>query len=342
MKESEALSILSKKYDWIINNITVLKSGLINQTIKVETKDYSYIVQQINTNVFNNPHAIDENIKQIGAYLKVNFPSYTFVNLVPCKQGNTLHVIDEKYFRVFEIVNDSKTIEVVETEHQAFEAAKQFGKFTSLLHNFPLNTLQTTLPNFHNLSLRYNQFLNALKIGNKDRIMKCKSLIQSVENNVNICKKFNHFVSNKNALQRVTHHDTKISNVLFNSDDNAICVIDLDTVMPGYFLSDVGDMIRTYVSPTTEEESNFDKIFIRKEFLQAIKEGYLQEMQFVLTPFEIEHFFFGGETLIFMQALRFLTDYLNNDIYYFTTYKEQNFVRATNQIKLLHELQLSI
>ncbi|MFY8127621.1 MAG: phosphotransferase enzyme family protein [Chitinophagaceae bacterium] len=341
MKETDTLKILSEKYDWSIYNTTVLKSGLINQTIKVETKHNSYIVQQINKHVFKNPQAIDNNITHIGAFLNTNFPNYSFIKLVPCKHGNTLHLIENNYFRVFELVKNSKTIEAVENEHQAFEAANKFGEFTALLKHFPTKQLQTTLPNFHNLSLRYNQFLSALKNGNKSRIVQCNDLIKTIENNTIICKKFEHFISNKNALQRVTHHDTKISNVLFNEDNHAICVIDLDTVMPGYFLSDVGDMIRTYVSPTTEEDDNFDKIFVRKEFLQAIKEGYLQHMKVALTPFEMEHFFFSGEALIYMQALRFLTDYFNNDVYYTTTYKEQNFIRATNQLTLLKQLQIN-
>jgi Ser/Thr protein kinase RdoA (MazF antagonist) len=342
MKETELFDELCKQFNWRINNTTVLKSGLINLTIKVDTNCGNFIVQQINDEVFKHPQTIDNNIKQIETYLQSNFPNYLFPKLVPCSKGNTLHIVNQKYFRVFEFVTNSKTIDVVENEHQAFEAANKFGEFTALLQHFPTNQLQTTLPNFHNLSLRYNQFLSALKNGNKSRIAQCNDLIKTVENNTIICKKFEHFISNKNSWQRVTHHDTKISNVLFNKAYQAICIIDLDTVMPGYFISDVGDMIRTYVSPTTEEDDNFDKIIVRKEFLQAIKVGYLQHMQSVLTPFEKENFFFSGEVMIYMQSLRFLTDYFNNDVYYNTSYNEQNFVRAKNQLKLLEQLQFNI
>lgn len=134
---------------------------------------------------------------------------------------------------------------------------------------------------------------------------------------------------------RVTHHDTKISNVLFNDAGKGICVIDLDTVMPGYFISDVGDMMRTYLSPANEEEKDFAQVEVRPEFYRAIREGYLEEMGSHLTTGEKDHFFYAGEFLIYMQALRFLTDYLNDDKYYGRLYEDHNFVRAGNQVALL-------
>ncbi|HLI92543.1 MAG TPA: phosphotransferase, partial [Puia sp.] len=137
---------------------------------------------------------------------------------------------------------------------------------------------------------------------------------------------------------RVTHHDTKISNVLFDSSDRGLCVIDLDTVMPGYFISDVGDMIRTYVSPASEEEADFDKVLVRGEIYQAIEAGYMEEMGDVLTARERGHFLYGGLYMVYMQALRFLADHLNRDVYYGAKYQGQNFVRAGNQVSLLRKL----
>src|SRR5206468_9716554 len=127
--------------------------------------------------------------------------------------------------------------------------------------------------------------------------------------------------------QRVTHHDTKISNVLFNEQDKAVCVIDLDTVMPGYFISDVGDMMRTYLSPTSEEEKDFAKINVREEFFEAIVTAYLSEMKGQLTEIEKSHFIYAGKFMIYMQAIRFLTDHLNNDLYYGARYEGHNLIR---------------
>jgi hypothetical protein len=125
---------------------------------------------------------------------------------------------------------------------------------------------------------------------------------------------------------------------LFDDDDKGICVIDLDTVMAGYFISDVGDMMRTYLSPANEEEKDFSKVQVREEYFQSIWDGYTKEMKDELNKEEKEHFIYAGKFMIYMQALRFLTDYLNNDVYYGTKYEGQNFVRAGNQVVLLQRL----
>jgi thiamine kinase-like enzyme len=137
---------------------------------------------------------------------------------------------------------------------------------------------------------------------------------------------------------RVTHHDTKISNVLFDDRDRGLCVIDLDTVMPGYFISDVGDMIRTYVSPASEEEVDLSAVVVRREFYQAIYDGYMGEMEDVLSGVERGQFGYSGLFLVYMQALRFLTDHLNGDVYYGARYRGHNLNRAANQAALLRRL----
>jgi Ser/Thr protein kinase RdoA (MazF antagonist) len=137
---------------------------------------------------------------------------------------------------------------------------------------------------------------------------------------------------------RVTHHDTKISNVLFDASGKGICVIDLDTLMPGYFISDLGDMMRTYLSPVSEEEKDTAHIFIRDDFYQAILEGYMDEMKDELTDKEKDHSFYSALFMTYMQALRFLTDYLKMDQYYHPSYPEHNLVRAGNQSILLQRM----
>src|SRR4030095_16644665 len=141
-------------------------------------------------------------------------------------------------------------------------------------------------------------------------------LIAEIKKHTHILAAFEKIQKNNSVRQRVIHHDTKISNVLFDAQGKGICVIDLDTVMPGYFISDVGDMMRTYLSPVSEEEKDFSKIRIREDFYKAIVNGYYKEMKDSLTEIEKQHFFYSGCFMIYMQALRFLTDFLNNDIYY--------------------------
>ncbi len=198
--------------------------------------------------------------------------------------------------------------------------------------------MKTTLPQFHDLSLRYEQFLEALTHGNKERIIESDELIKILIENAHIAKEYENIKINPEFKFRVTHHDTKISNVLFDGDDKGLCVIDLDTIMSGYFINDVGDMMRTYLSPVSEEETDFSKIEVRDAFYKAIVKGYFDEMKDELTDTEKQYFFYAGQFMIYMQALRFLTDYLNNDVYYGAKYPKHNFNRAKNQIVLLQKL----
>ena len=135
------------------------------------------------------------------------------------------------------------------------------------------------------------------------------------------------------------HHDTKISNVLFDDCGKGIAIIDLDTVMPGYFISDVGDMMRTYLSPANEEEKDFSKIEIRDDFFRGIVNGYVSSMGDELTESEHDLILYSGQFIIYMQAIRFLADYCNNDSYYEVQYEDNNLVRAENQICLLKQLE---
>jgi Ser/Thr protein kinase RdoA (MazF antagonist) len=315
-------------------------SGLINRTWKVNTLQGNFILQKINEKVFKHPEDIAYNIRKIAAYLQTTHPDYLFVRPVVAQNGEDI-VFDKKYgsFRLMPFVENSYTYNVVETPQQAYEAAKQFGRFTKMLAHFPVEELKITIPDFHNLSLRYQQFLQAVSGGNEKRKEEAKNLIQQLLNYHNIVQQYEQIIHHSHFKLRVTHHDTKISNVLFDKDNNGICVIDLDTVMPGYFISDVGDMMRTYLSPVSEEEQEFEKIMVRKNIYHAIIEGYSSEMKNELTGTEKQYFLFAGKFMIYMQALRFLTDYLNNDVYYGAKYEKHNFIRATNQTILLQCLQ---
>jgi thiamine kinase-like enzyme len=314
-------------------------SGLINHTWKINNGSSNYILQRINHQVFKKPEAIAHNISVTGDYLSSHYPDYLFV--LPVKSVyNSEYFFDEEngYFRLMPFVNNSHTIDVVQESSLAFEAAKQFGKFTRLLAGFDANQLQITLPDFHNLSLRYQQFEAALSTGNAERIKLSENLIATIIYNKTIVDVFEDIKLNPNFKIRVTHHDTKISNVLFDENNKGLCVIDLDTLMPGYFISDVGDMIRTYLSPVSEEEQDLSKIQIRDEYFSAIVEGYMGELKDELTSNEKSHFIYAGKFMIYMQAIRFLTDYFNNDIYYGSKYEGHNFVRADNQLTLLQKL----
>jgi len=321
-------------------SVTPHGTGLINRTWLVRSDKGTYILQQLNRQVFTRPQLIADNIEMVGRYLADHYPTTIFPRPVQSLTGQTLvDAGDNSHYRLFPFIENSVSIDLADTPQQAFEAARQFGGFTRMLADFPPDRLHETLPDFHDLSLRYRSFKEALQNGSPQRLNKATAIIEYLQSQNRIVTQYESILGNPGFKRRVTHHDTKISNVLFDKQGNGICVIDLDTVMPGYFISDVGDMFRTYLSPVTEEEKDIDKIQIRQEYFEAIVKGYLQEMHDVLTTEERQAFVYAGEFMLYMQALRFLTDYLNNDVYYGRRYEDHNFVRALNQMTLLQRFQ---
>lgn len=314
-------------------------NGLINNTWLISYREQHFILQRINTHVFTKPQQIADNIARIGSYLATTVPDYYFIHPLKTNQGQTmLHHPTEGYFRLVPFVENSHTVDVVNNVAQAYEAAKQFGKFTRMLRGFDAGSLQITLPQFHDLELRFVQFRQSQHTASPERTKAAGDLIDFLKSKESIVAEYRSITGNAAFKIRVTHHDTKISNVLFDETGRGICVIDLDTVMPGYFISDVGDMMRTYLSPVSEEEKDTAKIEVRDDYFAAIVKGYLSEMQAELSETEKRHFVYAGKFMIYMQALRFVADYLNNDRYYGQKYEGQNLVRATNQVVLLQKL----
>ncbi len=315
-------------------------SGLIHRTWKVEVPGgKAYILQEVNTAVFSNPDAIADNLDKIGRWLAEHEPEYRFTAPLRTADGSVFYRdAAGGYLRMFPYVDGSKTYDVVVNPGQAFEASRQFGLFTRALRNFDVRVLQETLPHFHDLELRYEQFDRAVFSGDDLRVRDSAKLIAFLRGQRVLVDEYVALRRDPGFLLRVTHHDSKISNVLFDDRDKGLCVIDLDTVMPGYFISDVGDMIRTYVSPASEEEVDLNKVMVRQEFYQAIRDGYLGVMGEVLSAAEQGRFYYAGLFMVYMQALRFLADHLNGDLYYGARYAGHNYNRAANQVALLQKL----
>lgn len=311
-------------------------SGLINHTWKVYQEKQAYILQAVNTTVFRQPQYIAQNIRSIKEYLDQTAPKYLFVTPIKASNGDDFVIINDHFYRIFPFIENSRAIDFVQQPEQAYQAAKQFGQFTRMLCAFDVNKLKPTIEDFHNLPLRIAQFKKALAQAGHDKISEAKFAIAEITRHYNIEGQYAHLVDSGALHLRVVHHDTKISNVLLQAETGVgLCVIDLDTVMPGYFISDVGDMMRTYLSKASEEERDFDKIAIRADVFAAIYKGYMEEMDQVLDPVEKQFFIYSGKFMIYMQAVRFITDFLNGDIYYKTDYSGQNLIRGLNQIDLL-------
>ncbi|RZL44068.1 MAG: aminoglycoside phosphotransferase family protein [Pedobacter sp.] len=320
--------------------INQIGSGHINRTYLLsEQNGEKYILQSINTEVFKDPFAIANNINAVADYLGNNYPNYLFPAPKQTLNGDLIYAHGDDYWRLLPFVDHTTAFDTLSNPKQAYEAAKQFGKLSRLLNNFDPKLLKPTIPGFHDLTWRYEQFTFALSKADEQLKANAKHEIETALNHHYILDYYTSFEHSKHFSNRVMHHDTKISNVLLDTASfNGVCVIDLDTLMPGKFISDLGDMMRTYLCAFSENETDLSKINIRLDYFRATIEGYLSEMAAILTETEKELILFSGKYIIYMQALRFLTDYLNGSNYYPISYPEQNLDRTKNQFKLLSEL----
>ncbi len=322
-------------------NIKQIGSGFINRTFLVseQKSERKFILQEINVAVFKEPEIIAHNIQLVSNYLEKNHPDYLFPASLPSIQNKLLTEYEGSYWRLMPYVENTWAHETLSNPDQAYQAAAQFGKLTRLLKDFPIKTLGFPIKDFHNLDLRIQQFKKALANAPLSLKNQAQSAIKDAEYFQYISKYYNSYLKRPDFPDRVIHHDTKISNVLLNRHtDEGVCVIDLDTLMPGKFISDLGDMMRTYLCAFSENEQDLSKINIRLPYFEATVKGYLSEMGPIMTATEKELILFSGKYIIYMQALRFLIDYLNGNIYYRVDYPEQNLSRANNQFALLKDI----
>ena len=312
-----------------------VESGLINSTFVLNSSNNSYILQAINTNIFPNYEKGLENILTVGNWLKrKNYP-YSFP--LPIK-GRYLKVENEVW-RLMPYIKNSISYNRVSSLNQVKSAASCLGEFYHHLSDFDTESLSITLPNFHNGNWIIKKFEEALLNGEKERLLTVKALINEIEKELPILNKWDHVCNS--IPKRVIHYDTKINNFLFDKKtDEVLALIDLDTLMPGCVLSDIGDMIRTYSNPLGEGSKETEKVVCNVEIISTIIQEFTNKA--ALQKEEIENLFFGGMAITFMQCVRFLTDYLDGDSYYKTSYKDQNLVRAKNQWALYKSLRNNV
>lgn len=321
-----------------------LGSGHINDTYLAKTdQQESYVVQKINGTVFKDVPGLVKNKTLVSLYLhkKLSAIPYedrirrvlTFVRTV----DGTYHFNDRNgdFWNVMVYIEDSKTFEIVEQPNIAYEGGKLFGDFLNLTEEFDASELIEVIPEFHDMSFRFLQFNEALSGATPERKEKASSLIERIDGlkeEMHILQK----LKEQGKLRlRVTHNDTKISNALFDEEGKGLCVIDTDTIMPGIIHYDFGDAIRTICNTAAEDEKDLDKVTFNKEFYEAYRRGFLEKIGSAISELEREMLPLGAKTMIFIMALRFLTDYLNGDIYYKIDYPDHNLIRAKNQFKLI-------
>ena len=319
-------------------------NGHINDTYCVESP--RYILQRINTNIFKNPDELMENIENVTAFLGKKItagggdPKRETLTVIKTVDGkNYYRYDDDNVFRMYLFVENTKSIENSKTPEDLYEAGVGFGHFQKMLADYPAGTLHESIKDFHHTPKRVEALREAIRQDRAGRAASVKAEIDfALEQAVWADTVIKGIEAGRIPL-RVTHNDTKINNILFDQENGkAVCVIDLDTVMPGSMLYDFGDALRMGGSTAAEDETDLAKVWFNVTAFEAFAKGYLSEMKDALTKDEIELLPFSVKLLTYECGIRFLTDYLNGDTYFKIHREHHNLDRARNQFKLVADI----
>ena len=335
--------------DGELEKIKVNTQGHINSTfVSTFIKDgvrTKYTHQKINRNVFKNPKEVMENIVAVTKHIEEKVSSFPDkdrrVLKVIFTKDNLPYYIDEdgEYWRTYIFIENVNTYDKIPSVNAAKNLGKGIGNFQRQLSDFDGSRLNITIPHFHDMNLRYRQLDDAVKADVKGRCAQVKAELDFLyANRERGCRIWDDF--EKGILpNRVTHNDTKMNNVLFDPvSDEAVCVIDLDTIMPGTILFDTGDMIRTACNTAEEDEKDLSKVSFYAEMYKSLIGGYMESADSFLTKEEREGIKESGRVITQIMAVRFLTDYIAGDVYYHTAYNDHNLVRCRTQLSLIKSM----
>jgi aminoglycoside phosphotransferase (APT) family kinase protein len=332
--------------DGELSAVAAYGSGHINDTYCAvfhrQGRPMRYILQRINTGIFRNPIALMENIHRVTAHLAAKLAAEPdrdrrVLTLIPARDGHAWYVdAEDSYWRAYRFIESAHTYDAVESAQQAYQAAKAFGHFQKLLVDLPAPPLHSTIPDFHNTPRRFAAFEQALAADAVGRAIRVRAEIDFAFAHQSIAG----VLLDANLPERVTHNDTKFNNVLLDdATGEGICVIDLDTVMPGLSLYDFGDMVRTTTSPTMEDEQDLSKVALQFPMFEALASGYLSSAGSFLTKAEKQHLAVAGKVIAFEQGIRFLADHLAGDTYYKIHRDGHNLDRCRTQFKLVESIE---
>lgn len=327
--------------------------GHINETYAVYMPtengedEFDYILQRVNNNVFKDPAGVMENIFSVTEYLRDVIrkeggnPDRETLSCIKTKKGDTYFEDSEgQPWRSYHYIANSVCYQMVEDPEQFYQSGSSFGHFLKQLGDYPASSLKETIPNFHNTVKRFEAFEFALKRDIKNRAYTCKKEIQFVLDRKDDCSVLVNQQEKGILPLRVTHNDTKLNNILFDADTGkGLCIIDLDTIMPGLAANDFGDSIRFGAATAAEDEKDLDKMHFDIHLYEMYTKGYLEETKDVLTTEEAASLPWGARLMTLECGMRFLTDYLQGDTYFKTNYPEHNLVRARTQFRLVEEME---
>lgn len=300
-----------------------------------------YTVQRINHDVFKDPEGLMENFSRVTEHLRNKLSSKSSprqsLHLVPAIDGRSF-VRDSggNYWRAMNFIDGSESLDVPQNTRQAYEAAKAFGEFQANLSDLPGDPLVETIPDFHNTRKRFEHFCTVVDKDTASRLSRVRDLVEFAMQREDLADAIN----SKDFPIRVVHNDTKLNNVLLDKDSGeSVCVVDLDTVMPGCALHDFGDLVRTAACSAAEDEPAVERIRFLPTTFEAIVEGYLDAVSDFLEPIEVEHLSIAPKVITYELGLRFLADYLEGDIYFKVKHSSHNQERARAQFRLLNSME---
>ena len=336
------------RFDGEIDDITPYGEGHINDTFRVTVKDSStqYILQRLNTKIFTNYRGLMDNIQKVTAVMRDIVKSQggdverECMRLIPTLDGKAYYVDGNDCWRAYLFIKDTLVYQVIDSPAVFENTGEAFGKFIARLDGFDANTLCEVIPNFHNTVDRYNKFLTAIEQNKSGRADKAQKEIDFVKARADKLSAIVDALDSKQIPLRVTHNDTKINNVLIDKESGkAICIIDLDTIMPGSLLYDFGDSIRSGCNTALEDEKNLDLVDFDINLYRAYCKGFLKGIGDKITDKELDMLHLGAIIITLECGIRFLTDYLDGDVYFKTQYPDHNLVRCHTQFKLVEKME---
>lgn len=306
-----------------------------------------HILQRINHNVFKDPDAVMQNLVKVTDHLQKKIlhdggdPLRQTINLVPTMDGDSyLKTPDGEFWRAEVFIEGAQTYQVPTNPVHYYQAARAFGNFSQMLSDFPVDNLSITIPDFHNTPKRFAAFTDSLSRDPQNRAAHAKPEIDFILSRESEISVLVDLAVQGQLSMRVTHNDTKFENVMIDDQTGeGICVIDLDTVMPGWIVFDFGDAVRSGANPANEDEPNLNKVFFEFDVFRHLAHGYLDGALDVLSKIEIDHLAFACRLITLEQAIRFLTDHINGDIYYRIHRVNHNLDRCRTQIKLVQGME---
>jgi hypothetical protein len=325
-------------------------SGHINDTYRILTRpddSWDYILQRINHQIFKNVPKLQENILRVTRHLRNKLeaipgsePDRETLTLIPGPgQLPYYHDADGNYWRLYIFIRDNKSYNRVQVPAQAYEGGKAFGRFQKLISDLEGPPLFETIPHFHDMVRRLDSFYGVVRRDPLNRTGKAREEIAFVEQRAVEMTKIQELGRAGLIPERITHNDTKFNNVLLDLNDKGLCVIDLDTVMPGFIHYDFGDAIRTSTNTANEDETDIGKVTMDMTLFKSFSTGFLAETGFLMNQSEIQYLAFSSRVMTFIIGLRFLTDHLDGDHYFKVQKEDHNLTRARTQFKLVRSME---